>query len=201
MKSSERRMFRSARRGRVIASTAAALIGSSIGVSAQESNVIESGTRVRISAPSITPSRLVGTVSSVTTDSILLVLEGAEGPVALPLSALERLEVRRLKRGSAVVTGIGAIVGLGLGLAEAIRVNAEECDRQGFLGELCALNDIAWVAAPVAYAAVGTAAGYLVGLLFKTERWSESRIPRSRVAVGFGVGPDAAIAFSAKLRL
>ncbi len=185
----------------MIALVAALVPMGPIQLAAQQRGTIAAGTKVRVSAPSITPSPLVGTVSSVTADSMRLLIEGNEGETALPLAALQRLEVARLKRGSNASVAVGTVVGLGVGIFEAIKISSEECDDEGWFGGLCDLQDFAVVGLPLTGAALGAAAGYLVGLLFKTERWQDAPIPRPDFALGVGSHGNISLTLSATLRI
>lgn len=78
---------------------------------------------------------------------------------------------------------IGAAAGLAWGLATAISATSQPCNENGFLGELCSLNDLAWSAVPIG-AALGRLVGWGVGELFFPARWRSVEPDGVKVRVG-----------------
>lgn len=141
------------------------------------------GTRVRVSAPGVSPRRLVGTLVESESGSLRLRLEGDGPETVIALASIERLETSGgWQRGSTAATLIGAGAGLAWGVASAVATLNRECDEYGFLGEMCDLEDAAAILGVPAGAAFGTFVGWGVGkLFFRTERWE--RVPTSRLTV------------------
>ena len=147
--------------------------------------------RVRISAPDVSPHRLVGEVSSLGGDTLTLMLDETEALEPVPLVSVERIEVSRgFVRGNAILTLAGGGIGAGVGIAVAANATSEDC-----VGDLCDLNQLAWLAVP-AFMGIGAFVGWLAGVpFFETERWKE--MPLDQLRVSFVPQPDGRVRLAA----
>ena len=95
------------------------------------------GTRVRIKAPSISKRRLVGSIVTLSADSLFLKLKKKTIPLAIPLASVTRLEMSRGKKrniGKGALYGFlgGAVLGAVFGNVRCGRpvadcVGCEQC--------------------------------------------------------------------------
>ena len=122
---------------------------------------LETGTRIRVTAPEIAPARFVAEYRGVRTDTLHLAADRVL-PQAIPLQAVRRLEVRQPRTAAA-----GALRGAGYGfavpMALAIVVNAFE-DGAGAGFGLLAFT-------------FGPAGGALWGAARPGTRWQTIRLP------------------------
>lgn len=153
---------------------------------------IEPGARVRLTVPGVSPPRIVGTVVETTPTALRLSVDGSGREEVVPLASVKGLEVSRgRKRGSSAASAAGLGLGAVVGLVTALDETSGGCDRNAVLGELCSLDDLAWLAVPL-YAGAGWLVGWGVGKLFETERWK--RVEPGRFAgVRVVPGPDGAV--------
>lgn len=73
------------------------------------------GMRVRVSAPDISPSKLVGTIIRVDDQSVTIDVPGRSEPVSVLREKIARLDVSEGPRSRGVDAAIGAGIGAGLG--------------------------------------------------------------------------------------
>lgn len=152
---------------------------------------LPTGTRVRVAEQA--RERLVGTVTEVRRDTLLVLARGEVH--ALPISSIRTLQVSRGRppRGASVLEG-GAIglltgaIGGAVSLAIPSLVVPDACDREGD-GVLC-FSTGEWALVGVAIGApLGAASGALAGLISPRERW---RSVTARGAPALTVQPQAA---------
>lgn len=150
------------------------------------------GTRVRVAEQ--TTGRLVGTVTEVRGDTLLVLARGEVH--AVPISSIRTIQVSRGRpprlasalEGGAIGLLTGAIGGAAL-LAIPSLLVPDACDREGD-GVLC-FSTAEWALVGVAIGApLGAASGALVGFLSPRERWRRveraGNAPRLSVQSGSG---------------
>ena len=134
----------------------------------------EPGDRVRILAPSAANSLLTGTIVAFDSAALLLAPPSSSGSRAVPLRAIERIEVhRRGRRRTLAGALLGGIAGAVAGyvLADAI-VDESGCEY------VCGLPD---VAGGLAGGMGGSLIGGRIGSRHRgPDRWIEAEIPRPR---------------------
>lgn len=136
-------------------------------LSAQDSNRVSPGSRVRVTAPSLTARSMVGWIDAVGPTTLTLVIRG-DSVAVVPLQAIDRLElsVKRWSRGTRVKrsAGIGVLVGivpgLMLGFAASSNCSGEWCWRGLEILGYALLGALA-----------GAGIGAIVGGLQPTDDW------------------------------
>jgi hypothetical protein len=124
------------------------------------------GSHVRVST--ISGKTYVGTVSSLSTDTIALNVQGAVG--ALPTAAIQRLQLRVAKRSG---YAFGAILGGVLGGAGLYALEHSTEDKCG-----CTKKAPARIGAAIGGTAVGIGLGAVVGAAIHRDRWRDVVLPR-----------------------
>jgi hypothetical protein len=76
---------------------------------------ITAGMRVRILAPGVSPSKVIGTVAKVSDDSVIVNIPGRSEPVSILRDKIARLDVSDGPRPRGVDSAIGAGIGAGIG--------------------------------------------------------------------------------------
>lgn len=141
---------------------------------ADEPGPVAPGSRVRLTAQSVSGKRLVGTVVGLDEATLTLQRQGAKETLQVPRGAITTLEVSRHRSRKGKGAGIGALVGLGA--AVAIGLGAGDDDDCVFCyskGETAAIFGILTVPA-----------GALLGLAVAPgEKWVASSPDRLRVSV------------------
>ena len=153
------------------------------------------GVRLRISAPELSSKRLVGAVESVVGDTLVLKLDKGDAISTVPFTAVERIDVSRGSiPGNTAFIVAGGVIGLGIGIAEAARINSDEdCESASVQGLWCSL---AWFIAPPAFAVIGSIAGWLVSApFFRIEGWEKVPPEYLRVSI-YPANGGIALAFS-----
>ncbi|PYO40790.1 MAG: hypothetical protein DMD33_16110 [Gemmatimonadetes bacterium] len=138
-------------------------------LTAQAEPTTAPGDRVRVVAPVVSKASLTGTIVSRGADTLWLEVEDRPAPLAIPFTAIQRLEASR-GRHSNVLTGL--LVGLGVGAAGGA-IGGAACG-ESFL-----------CPGPGAGAVVGALAlsipGLVIGALTHSERWES--VPLNRVSL------------------
>ncbi len=123
------------------------------------------GTRIRIDAPSVLPSRLVGTLLAVRFDTLEVKgnIKASRGKQSewtdpIPLSVIDNLERSRGTKGHGLV-GMG--LGLLAGVATAHVVSSSSGEYRG----------LAFLTSGVLFAVGGAVLGGMLGAQFRTEQW------------------------------
>ena len=101
--------------GRLLISTAAAMVLAALAASAEaaDERAVTIGDRVRVTAPSVSPEYIEGTLAAVDRET-MTVVSGDDGTsVGVPRSRIAKLEVTRGKKSR---WGIGALIGAGAGV-------------------------------------------------------------------------------------
>jgi hypothetical protein len=149
---------------------------------------LESGDRVRITAPALGVNQQVGVLHAARHDSLIVVTDST---VAYPLWAVSRIDVYRGRKSA---SGIGAIVGGALGTTIGVLGGvfvANICGIDG--GSDCPDPLVVGTAGGILLGAMGALLGAGVGSLFRSDRWEEASIDHVRVRVvrlqgGVGLG-------------
>ncbi|MEN8145974.1 MAG: hypothetical protein ABFS14_13630, partial [Gemmatimonadota bacterium] len=137
---------------------------------------LEPGTRVRILAAQVSADRLVGDIASISSDTLLLESDGEPSAYAVPIAAIEKIEVRKGSfPGSVAVMGLGGLIGLGFGLAA--RSDFDHCPSESPFA-FCEFEPLV---VPFAMG-LGAMAGWLVSAPFaRIENWKE--FPSDKIAI------------------
>jgi len=133
-------------------------------LTAQAEPTTAPGDRVRVVAPVVSKASLTGTFVSQRSDTLWLEVAGRPGPLAIPFTAIRRLEASR-GRHSNVLTGL--LVGLGVGAAGGA-IGGAACG-ESFL---CPGPG----AGAVMGALVLSIPGLVIGALTHSERWESVRL-------------------------
>ena len=144
---------------------------------AQEQPPVESGARIRVTAPSVFSDRIVGTV--VSWESEQLVLDALRGTLTFPIDSIIRLEISRGKKSYVEEgAGIGLLVG---GISGYLACGpAFTCDKRALAAAI--------------FAVPGALLGAIVGAAASPTIWEEVPLSRLRVSLGpqrdgrFGLG-------------
>lgn len=149
---------------------------SSVNLAAQEKEAIDIGARLRVAAAPISTSRIVGTLAAWNGDTLFLQTKNSafSAPLAIPRTAITRLEVNRGK-GS---RGKSALVGSAIGFFAAIPATWIVLKVEGGSEEI-GVEDV--VVGSLFFGAGGIVLGGVVGSLFPRERWED--IPVERIDV------------------
>jgi hypothetical protein len=133
------------------------------------------GTRIRVLAPDISPSKIVGTVKSVDDQSVTIDVPGRSEPVSVLRGKIARLDVSEGPRSRGVDAAIGAGIGAGIGAASGALGGKGYIVSTGAAAGICAV--------------LGAGLGALIGAAIPPgEHWNE--IPSTRYRVGFAPRPD-----------
>jgi hypothetical protein len=169
----------------------AALLATAPPVHGQSTADLPAGTRVRVTEQAT--GRLVGTVTEVRRDTLLVLARGEVH--ALPISSIRTLQVSRGRpprlasalEGGAIGLLTGAIGGAA-SLAIPSLVVPDACDREGD-GVLCFSTGEWALVGVVIGAPLGAVSGAVAGFVFPRERW---RSVTDRTAPAVTVQPEAA---------
>lgn len=139
------------------------------------------GMRVRILAPDISPSRVIGTIKTVNRESVTIDVPGRAEPVSVLREKIARLDVSRGSRSRGVDAAIGAGIGAGVGgIVGAVAQGSQKKDQ---------VVNISTGAVAGACALFGALIGGVIGVSIPPgEHWNE--MPATRYRVGFAPRPD-----------
>lgn len=162
---------------RVLASLLLLPIACAVAV-AQE-DPVPPGSRIRVTSPMLGDARRIGTVVTFHTDTLVFQPAGSRDSVAIPASALTRLEVsagrrRPILKGMGIGFLVGAATGVILGFASGDSENgwwdwtAEQ--KAGIGGAVLG--------------SVGAVAGGVIGATRVTERWARISLGSAETGVG-----------------
>jgi hypothetical protein len=130
---------------------------------------VRPGMRVRVVAPGELGGRVEGTVVDRVPDTLRIAVSG-RSPVAVPVAAIRSIEIyrgRSRRPGAARGAKLGALTGLGLGLANAF---FSDCG-----GRYCETGYKA--GGVIAFGGVGAGIGALIGAARGAELWERVSIP------------------------
>jgi hypothetical protein len=145
------------------------------------------GMRIRILAPDLSPSKLIGTVHQVSDSSVTLDVPGRHEPVSILREKIARLDVSDGLRSRGVDSAIGAGIGAGIGAAGCAAANGSGSGHivsTGAVAGICAL--------------FGGGLGALIGAAIPPgEHWKEIAATRYRVSFAprLDHGADLAVAW------
>ncbi len=153
---------------------------------AQEQSPVESGARIRVTAPSVFSDRIVGTVVSWESEQLVLDTDSPSrlrGTLTLAIDSIIKLEISRGKKSKvAVGAGIGLLFG---GISGYLACGpVVTCDKRVLLAAV--------------FAVPGAALGAIVGAAVSPTIWEE--IPVSQLRVSFGPQRDGRFALGASVR-
>lgn len=161
------------------------------GASADEVPAPGSSPRVRVTAPTVSGKRLVGTLLRMDEETLTLGAQKGQGVIEVPRSAITRMEVSRRSSRKGKGAGIGALVGLGAAVAIGF-ATGDDCDSlpepgPGWSGLVERLNRNLCMGKGETAAIVSiltVPAGALIGLgAAPGERWAATTPDRLSVAV------------------
>jgi hypothetical protein len=178
--------------------------GSTIDLRAQTSDSEPSiNSRVRITAPDLRASPVIGTIVEKGEDAWMLELEIPDrNPLEVPLATVTRLEVSRgLQKFVAKGFAYGALGGGVVGALMGFSMGDDDCSGESEAGSFClevmSAGDKA-VAYGLALGLVGGAIGALSGL-FPSETWEDVSFPRPALGLSLpnhgGVGAVLTVRF------
>ncbi len=145
------------------------------------------GMRVRVLAPDISPSKVVGTISRVDNRSVTIDVPGRSEPVSVLREKIARLDVSDGPRSRGVDAAIGAGIGAAVGAAGCAAGNGSgqgHIVSTGAVAGFCAL--------------LGGGLGALIGAVIPPgERWKEISATRYRISFAprLDHGADLAVAW------
>lgn len=161
--------IRPLRRATLILAAAGALLPAAV-----RAQAVQPGAHVRILAPSAADSLITGTVLEIDSSSLLLAPAPSASSRAVPLSAIERLEVRRRGRrrtfnGGAIGFLVGAAAGYGLTRSY---VRNSNCDY------ICGAAE---AGGSIAGAIAGIGVGAIIGSRYRDpDRWEPVHVGTGR---------------------
>jgi hypothetical protein len=177
---------------RIFPLLSAALLAVAPAVQSQSAADLPTGTRVRVAEQA--PGRLVGTVTEVRGDTLLVLARGQVH--AVPFSSIRTIQVSRGRpprlasalEGGAIGLLTGAIGGAA-SLAIPSLLVPDACDREGD-GVLCFSTGEWALIGVVIGAPLGAASGAVAGFVFPRERWRrvEPAGTTPRLSVHSGAG-------------
>ncbi len=150
---------------------------------AQEQSPVESGERIRVTAPSVFSDRIVGTVVSWGSEQLVLGRPYG-GTLTFPIDSIIKLEISRGKK-SYVEEGalIGLLVGGISGYLGCGRV-IKPCDKRALAAAILAVP--------------GVVLGAIVGAAASPTIWEE--VPASQLRVSFGPQRDGRLSLGLSVR-
>ncbi len=173
--------------------SAALLLSGFTSLPAADTTFVHVGDRVRLQAPRISSAQLVGEVTELERDTLVLLSEGGGSAIPVPISDLERIAVSQGTKSNVI---LGLLVGAGVGFASAAGLAVWAC---GSDDDGCTSGQV--VGGVLALGAIVGGVGAGVGALIKTERWRDASIPASPPPVGLGFGADGSVRLALSLRL
>ena len=147
-------------------------------LSTQVQPTLESGKRVRVTAPLVGPERMVGIYLSNDDSTMQVQTEAQVTPLTIPLVHVIRLEMSQGRKSNSLKgLVIGSVSGAVLGAVAGLVVGQENGDNPcggGRPAECAAIGALA-------VGATGALVGLGIGALIKTERWERVRTDQLRV--------------------
>lgn len=158
---------------------------------AADTTFVQPGDRVRLQAPRISSSALVGTVTDLQRDTLAL-LGAAGSTIAIPTADLERIAVSQGRKSNVL---LGLLIGAGVGVASSVGVTIWVCNADD---DGCTSGQV--VGGVLGLTAVGAGLGAGIGALIRTERWKEATIPAAPPPVSLGLARDGSMRLTISLR-
>lgn len=164
-------------------------------VHASDTTFVKRGSWVRLEAPGFSALRLVGRVSDLDQDTLVLRLAGSRSALSIPLSDIENVKVRTGQRSNWLLGGAVGFVFFGaLGAA----IGAAEADRLPSFGEPS--RSEAAAAGAIIGAVAGFGIGAVIGSRFKSDRWVRAQLP-AHPPLALSFGKDGSVGLAISLRL
>lgn len=163
---------------KIIAFITALLWISRIDLAAQEKDFIGVGARIRVTAPAISTSKIVGTLIALNADTLFLQAEKSafSTPLTIPPALIARVEVNRGKGSRGMSALKGSVIGFGGAFVPTflvLAVNATTLDMGG--------GDV------LLYSLIGGAGGLVLGGIIGSqlpgERWENIPVDRIHARV------------------
>lgn len=145
------------------------------------------GVRVRILAPDLSPTKIIGIVTQVNDDSVTIDVPGRSQPMSILQEKIARLDVSQGARSRGVDAAIGAIIGAGIAAAGCARWNSSG------QGHIVSTGEVAGVCA-----LFGAGLGATIGVAIPPgEHWKEISTSRYRLGLAprLDHGLDLAVAW------
>jgi hypothetical protein len=169
-----------------IAATAAMALGAlATSAAAADERALTVGERVRVTAPSVSPRRIEGTLAAVDRETVTVVSRDDGTRVGVSRSQIAKLEV---VRGEKSHWGTGALIGAGAGVLLGVVASNPPSSADGFQVDGGAV---------AVCGAVGAAGGALVGAVLRTDRWTT--VPGDTVTLSIGPVPGRGVALAMKV--
>ncbi len=147
-------------------------------ITAQQAPPIETGSRIRVTAPVLGADKMVGMLVEVDASRLRVQADDQASPMTISLADMTRLEVSQGRKSNALKgLGIGALIGAPIGVALGVAVSSESGDNQ------CYHNAGCIAIGGAAVGVVGALVGLGIGALLKSERWEEVPLDRLRVNI------------------
>ena len=149
-------------------------------ITAQQAPPIETGSRIRVTAPTVGADKLAGVCVEADATRIRVQVDDQAAPMTISLTDVTRLEVSQGRKSNALKgLLIGSIVGVStgaiLGLAASLTESSENpCEGNA---PACAAGGAA------AFGVTGALVGLGIGALTKSERWEDVPLDRLRVNI------------------
>jgi hypothetical protein len=176
-------------RRRVVLTTAFLLVLVQV-VAAETEEPLTASPRVRVTAPSFSGRRIVGTAVAFDDAILTLRAQGTKEEIRIPRAAIARLESSRRRSRKRLGAGIGLLAGIGAAAAfqhAAHKTCERAVDRAEWEGLGGFFTCLGAGAAGLLGAIVSIPAGTLIGWAAAPgERWEEAPVDRVRVTLGAG---------------
>jgi len=148
---------------------------------AQQVPPIETGSRIRVTAPALGIDKLVGTSVEADATRIRVQADDQASPMTISLADMTRLEVSQGRKSNALKgLGVGALIGAPIGAVLGYLASPEQSSGEA----VCTGSTVSCVAVGAAAVGVtGALVGLGIGALAKSERWEEVPLDRLRVNI------------------
>jgi len=149
-------------------------------ITAQQAPSIETGSRIRVTAPTVGADKLAGVCVEVDATRLRVQAEEQVSPLTISLADVTRLEVSQGRKSNALKgLGFGALIGGSIGAVLGLLASTGESYENPCEGNApaCAAGGAA------AFGVTGALVGLGIGALTKSERWEEVPLDRLRVNI------------------
>ncbi len=107
-------------------------------ITAQQAPPIETGSRIRVTAPTVGADKLAGVCVEVDATRLRVQAEEQVSPLTISLADVTRLEVSQGRKSNALKgLGFGAVIGVSTGVALGVAVSSESGDNQCYHNAGC----------------------------------------------------------------
>ncbi len=148
--------------------------------SAQQGPPIETGSRIRVTAPALGVDKLVGHSVEADATQVRVQVEDQAAPLTISLADVTRFEVSQGRKSNALKgLGFGAVIGVSTGAVLGLLASSGES-----YDNPCEGNTVACAAVGAAAVGVtGALVGLGIGALTKSERWEDVPLDRLQVSL------------------